>query len=125
PSRRSRLAPARPRSPRTHEPLQRSRRPAFHRRRHRSRVYLGRPPHRPVLVLRSQVRDNPPRTRTLRRLSATLAHNLLARRPRFAALHLQFRNRNLEFHGGEPVSLSLPPLLLRVSWHCRGAFVML
>src|SRR6266478_4762881 len=43
------------------------------------------------------------------------------RRPSLPALHLQFRNRNLEFHGGEPVPLALPPLFLKL-WSChRGA----
>src|SRR5216683_8184247 len=120
-TRRSRLAPSRARPPRAHEPLQRARRPRFYRRRHRSGFYLGRPPHRPVLVLRSQVRGNPARTRTLRRLSAALPHNLLARRQSLPALHLQFRDRDLEFHGGEPVPLSLPPLFLMLSSCCRGA----
>src|SRR5882762_8700065 len=114
-TRRSSLAPSPARSPRAHEPLQRLNRSDLHRRRHHPRLHLGRPPDRPILVLRSQVRGHSPRSRTLRRLSPTLAHHNLARRQSLPALHLQFRSSNPEFHGGEPISLARPPLFLKLS----------
>src|SRR5712675_2415451 len=113
-TRRSSLAPSPARSPRAHEPFQRPHRPDLHRRRHHPRLHLGRPPYRPILVLRSQVRGHPPRTRTLCRLSPALAYHNMARRQSLPALHLQFRSGNPKFHGGEPISLAHPPLFLKV-----------
>src|SRR5439155_15729251 len=107
------LAIAAARTPGTHEPKQRHRRPRHHRHRHRARLSGGRSSagHRPLL--RPKISRHHSRARSLRSVSLPRAFGRVARRSRLKTLRLQFFARDFQFHGRKSFLLAFAPVFLR------------
>jgi hypothetical protein len=97
---------------RADEPLKRARGRHFHRHWYGPRIHMGRPAHRSILVLRSQICDHAGGVGSLFVVLPAGAQHRMAWRARFETVRVQFFRGGNEFHGCELVSIAQSQIFL-------------